>query len=996
MADRYLRNTGNFNGPVWASTSNGVAGSAATPTGADNVYIAANYTVTLTADAACLSMFHTNGTLSLSSYTLTSGDGFGGSGFNSTGSSARTINMGSGKLDIKLGASMGDGITLSGTNLTLNAGSSLLQISMRAFSRTFTTLGKVFNDVLIDMGSASNSTTLNISGSATFRSLAIQSKNSAAHTVDFDGDAFITDKFIAIGASSSNRLTLTESTGRLIRFAPTATSYGQFVNADIQATNYAATGNPDIPPYIGSNSTDYSTSSWLLQDPPSASTLITEFNSLSGWQTQVVGSAYVNVSGSALNMGWFGGSAYARATTIDSYNLVNNTIYVKVKSSTGELFMNVVPVAVQGETTTILGTQLLASSERYWRITSTVSGDNATLTMAWFNSGTWVQTYSKVVPSVQLRSVKFQISGTRNLSAAALVVDSVGVGPFPTQPIADFSATPTTGKRPVTVQFTDITTGIPDTWSWNFGDGYSSTQQNPSHPYSKAGTYTVALTASNSIGTDTVTKTSLVVISPEIFTTEAKGTLVLGGGTSRKLSAQRSAGGTLVFGGDTRIVLIRDAEIIQDKTYLHKVYNPDGSFIEVWKDVIGEPEFTNEINSIGSSMTVELARNSDSVGVTSEPLLTDDNDIITTDDNLPLLASVETRNQIGAGSSVDYNNRVDILAFYGAIEPLYTDDMDEILTDDDEPILAEEGAPNGRRIFTGFISEINSRYGNSETTVVQLTSFGYDLDQYPITTAYNNNVTTVAFNSQDPSDIARTAIDRFVQTSSLEQVTYTMRTIGSISSTGNVVSYTFRNNTYKEVLDKVLELMPSNWYYRVGLGDNTVYFRERSTEADHILYLGKHIKALDLKGSILGTVNHTLFTGGGDPALYVENKETPAPRTRRGLNVMSDSRVTLEDSANIISQGKIEENNKMQSRSTVEVLTKQYDIETFEVGDTVGFRNFNNDVDSKILQIVGRSYSADVVQLQLESKPPTINKRLEDVIRNLTVTENNNLPSTPL
>ena len=332
----------------------------------------------------------------------------------------------------------------------------------------------------------------------------------------------------------------------------------------------------------------------------------------------------------------------------------------------------------------------------------------------------------------------------------------------------------------------------------------------------------------------------------------------------------RTAGGTLVFGGDTRIVVIRDAEAVQDKTYLYKVYDPDGNFVEVWKDVIDEPQFTHELNSIGSSMTVELARNSDSVGVTSEPLLTDSAEVITTDDDLPILASVETTNQIGAGSSVDYNNRVDILAFYGAIEPLYTDAMEEILTDDDEPIFAELGAPNGRRIFTGFISEINSRYGSTESTVLQLTSYGYDLDQYPITTAFNNNVTTVPFNSYDPSEIARVAIDRFVQTSALEQVSYTMRTAGSIESTGNIVSYTFRNNTYKEVLDKVLELMPSNWYYRVGLGDNTVYLRERSTEADHLLYLGKHIKALDLKGSILGSVNHTLFTGGGDPALCGE------------------------------------------------------------------------------------------------------------------------------
>lgn len=991
MADRFLRASGNFNGPVWAATSSGVAGSAATPTSADNVYIAANYTVTLTADAACLSIFHTNGTLSLNSYTLVSGDGFGGSGFNSTGSSARTINMGSGKLDIKLGASMGDGITLSGTNLTLNAGSSLLQISMREFSRTFTTLGKVFNDVLIDMGSASNSTTLSITGNPTFRSLTIQSKNSAAHTVVLDD--MTVSKFVAIGSSSSSKLAITNPDFHpAINFTTNGSSYGQ--NVDISYVDATGAG---VPKYIGSNSVSSNATGWLLQDPPKASTLIDEFTTLSSsrWETQAVGSGYVNVSGGKLNMGWAGGSAYTRITSKDTYDLVNETIYLKVTSSTGDIFMNVVPVAVQGEAATILGTNLVASGERFWRVTSTVSGDTATLSMGWFDNGTWVDTYTQTVPTEQLRSVRFDLNGTRNMSSAALVVDSIGVGPFPTQPEADFSATPTSGKRPVTVQFTDLTKGIPDTWSWDFGDGYTSTQQNPSHPYSKAGTYTVSLTASNTEGTDTVTKTSLVVITPEVFTAEAKGTLVLGGGTNRKLIAQRSAGGTLVFGGETRVVIFRDAEAIQDKTYLYKVYDPDGNYIETWKDVIDEPRFTHEINTIGSSMTLELARNSDSLGVTTSPLQTEDGFNLLTEDDQTILVSTDSRNQIGSGSSVDYNNRVDITAFYGSVEPLYTEDMQEILTEDDEQILADLGAPNGRRIFTGFISEINSRYGGSETTMVQLTTYGFDLDQYSITTAYNNDVTTVPFNSVDPSDIARTAVDRFVQTSGLEQTTYTERSASSISTTGTVVSYTFRNNTYSEVLDKVLELMPSNWYYRVGLGDNTVYFRERSATPNHYFFLGKHIKSLDLKGSILGVVNHVRFTGGGDPALYVDTKETPAPRTRRGLSVLADSRVTLSSSADIISEGKVEEGNKAQYRTTVEILSKVYDIESIEVGETIGFRNFDNYADSLVLQVVGRSYTSDSVQLQLDSKPPTINSRLEDIRRNLTVQENTNTPTTP-
>lgn len=1014
MADRYLRASGNWSGPVWAADNSGAAGSAAAPGVGDNAYIHANFTVSLDSDVSVNSLWQTQGELRFVTFQLVAERSF-----KSTGSVSRVINFGSGMLTSNVRGPSGGGnggVNFSGSGMSIIAGSSKIVLNVvdkgspPYYPTRFVAGSHHFNDVTINMGATnagqmSSGTDLQISGSPTFRSLIIQSKNSAAHTVNFDGGVTVNvSKFLAIGTSSSNRLTLkTSSAPFYIKFAANGSSYGQFVSIDganpIFISGSVAQYGGTVKTYLGSNSVDGAgLGDWLLQDPPKASTLVDEFTTLSSarWETQSVGSGYVNASGGSLNMGWAGGSAYTRITTKDTYDLVNETIYMKVTSSTGGIFMNVSPVAVQAQAATLLGTNLVASGERFWRVTSTVSGDTATLSMGWFDNGTWVQTYSKVVPTVQLRSVRFQIDGTRAGNVSDIVVDSVGVGPFPTQPVADFTATPTSGKRPVTVQFTDLTKGIPDTWSWNFGDGYTSTQQNPSHPYSKAGTYTVSLTASNIEGTDTVTKSALITIQPEVFSRTAGGTFLLGGTTNRRLIASRTAGGTFLLGGETRAVVIRDAEAIQDKTYLYKVYDPDGNFIEVWKDVADEPQFTHEINSIGSSMTVELARNSDTVGTTTSPILDDDGQAILDDTELPILGSMETRNQIGAGTSVDYNNRVDIVAFYGAIEPLYDDEMDEILDDNDEAIITELGAPNGRRIFTGFISEINSRYGNTESTVVQLTSYGFDLDQYAITTAYNNNTTTVPFNSFDPSEIARIAMDRFNQAANLEQVSYTQRTSDSIATTGTQVSYTFRNNTYKEVLDKVLELMPSDWYYRVGLGDNTVYFRERSNTPQHLFYLGKHIKSLDLKGSIMDVTNHVLFTGGGDPALYIEEKQAPAARTRRGLEILSDSRVTLDTSARIIAQGKIEAGNKMQNRSTIEILAKQYNIEEIQVGHVIGFRNFGRpEIDNLQLIVAGVSYSPDVVQLSLERKPPTVNQRLQDVVRNLSVQENTTSPATP-
>ncbi len=52
------------------------------------------------------------------------------------------------------------------------------------------------------------------------------------------------------------------------------------------------------------------------------------------------------------------------------------------------------------------------------------------------------------------------------------------------------------------VLFTDLSTNDPTGWSWDFGDGNSSDEQNPEHTYAESGTYTVCLTASNGAGSD--------------------------------------------------------------------------------------------------------------------------------------------------------------------------------------------------------------------------------------------------------------------------------------------------------------------------------------------------------------------------------------------------------------------------------------------------------------------------------------------------------------
>ncbi|WP_281085411.1 PKD domain-containing protein, partial [Methanosarcina acetivorans] len=92
----------------------------------------------------------------------------------------------------------------------------------------------------------------------------------------------------------------------------------------------------------------------------------------------------------------------------------------------------------------------------------------------------------------------------------------ITVGSIVLAPIAEFSSDVTSGTAPLSVQFTDESTNIPTSWSWDFGDGKSSTEQNPSHTYETLGTYTVKLTASNYGGSNTTTKTDYISVTSDV------------------------------------------------------------------------------------------------------------------------------------------------------------------------------------------------------------------------------------------------------------------------------------------------------------------------------------------------------------------------------------------------------------------------------------------------------------------------------------------------
>jgi PKD repeat protein len=112
-------------------------------------------------------------------------------------------------------------------------------------------------------------------------------------------------------------------------------------------------------------------------------------------------------------------------------------------------------------------------------------------------------------------------------------------------PSASFTASPTSGTAPVDVHFTDTSSGSPTSWSWTFGDGATSTAQNPTHTYTTAGTYSVTLRATNAGGSGTTTRSGLITV------TGTSGSAVSAGSSTTTFAA--TASGTVTLAKPTGV-----------------------------------------------------------------------------------------------------------------------------------------------------------------------------------------------------------------------------------------------------------------------------------------------------------------------------------------------------------------------------------------------------------------------------------------------------------
>ncbi len=194
--------------------------------------------------------------------------------------------------------------------------------------------------------------------------------------------------------------------------------------------------------------------------------------------------------------------ASSGCTRTETITITSNTIAPTANAGA------ITPIPCGALTTTLNGTASPTAGATYsWSgptVTSIVSGSN-TANPTVGETGVYTLTVTGT-------------NGCSSTSTVAVIQGSVN---------AQFTANPTTGISPLTVDCTDQSVGA-ITYNWNFGNGNTSTTQNPSNTYSVNGTYTITLIASSGICSDTayaiiIVESGLTLEIPNVFTPNTDG-----------------------------------------------------------------------------------------------------------------------------------------------------------------------------------------------------------------------------------------------------------------------------------------------------------------------------------------------------------------------------------------------------------------------------------------------------------------------------------------
>lgn len=196
----------------------------------------------------------------------------------------------------------------------------------------------------------------------------------------------------------------------------------------------------------------------------------------------------------------------------------------------------------------------------------------------------------------------------------------------------------------------------------------------------------------------------------------------------------------------------------------------------------------------------------------------------------------------------------------------------------------------------------------------------------------------------------------------------------------------------RSLLETALKMSPIGYWSSIDLGSGEYDLKPYPTTAEHTLIFGRDFTEFNLSEAISNIVNDVPFIGGDIDSVQTKlairtNDRASMGAYKLGLSVESNGKVTRYDSAQLLSDYEIQNNNKPRQTTSIVIPASEYDIETFDTGQLVKILNADSEQLVKGLLIASVDYTPERAILSLDSAPQTITSSVDKIKRDLNNSE---------
>lgn len=380
---------------------------------------------------------------------------------------------------------------------------------------------------------------------------------------------------------------------------------------------------------------------------------------------------------------------------------------------------------------------------------------------------------------------------------------------------------------------------------------------------------------------------------------------------------------------------------IKKKRFYYKVYDTNLRYVTTWSaDVISDPTFRMVVNGGAGQLMVKLGRK---------------------------------YNNFGEGFDVVVGYRVE----------LWVMDCD---------------APNGRKIYTGYISAYAPTIDDEDQYVdITVLGFATNLTAHVLIDPPTGD-TTITYTNFDPSTVIMDAIDKYHD----DGGNYVFYTPTSIAPTNSQMTYTFINVTIQDTINQAIQFTPFNWYWYVDANGIINMQSANIAYPDHKITIGKDISYMQPNKRLEGIINAVNVVGGnlGVTSLY-NYYERSASITLYGKfeTSIQDYRIIDDDTSDMIAKRKLDQFQDPEYRTVLHVVDNNgenqlqgVDIESFYPGQTIQVINL---AQAPIIIIQSITYYPDHLEIEASTRLPEIAIDLNSLETQLVTLGQGALPAMP-